>query len=140
LDRRRVVLAAVALAAGLLVAWVMLTNHVRPATATDVFVVLAIGWSFVASGLVAWQLRPENAIGPDHVTDRGADPRTETTREENRALTPASRTNVTWYPRGKPHQTALEAVGDWWLYAGRSVRSWQNVSRNRLRVLGFDVC
>lgn len=64
MDRRRFVLAAVALAAGLLVAGVMLTNDVRPATATDVVVVLALGWSFVATGLVAWQVRPGNAIGP----------------------------------------------------------------------------
>ena len=64
MDRRRFVLAAVALTAGLAVAWVMLTNDIRRATATDLFVVVAIGWSFVATGLVAWRIRPGNAIGP----------------------------------------------------------------------------
>lgn len=64
MDRRRFVLVAAALTAGFAVAWVMLTNDVRRATATDVFVVVAIGWSFVAAGLVAWRIRPGNTIGP----------------------------------------------------------------------------
>jgi signal transduction histidine kinase len=64
MDRKRFLLALAALAAGLAVAWLMLTNDARRATATDVFLTLGIGWSFVASGLVAWQLRPSNAIGP----------------------------------------------------------------------------
>lgn len=64
MDRTRVALALAALAAGLVVAWVMLTNDVRSATGVDVALVLGIGWSFVASGLVAWQLRPHDPIGP----------------------------------------------------------------------------
>lgn len=64
MDRKRLVLAVVALAAGLAIAGLMLTNEVRPPDATDSFVVVGVAWSFVASGLVAWQLRPGNAIGP----------------------------------------------------------------------------
>ena len=64
MDRKRFVLALAALAAGLAIAWLMLTNDVRRPSTTDAFVVLGVGWSFVASGLVAWQLRPGNGIGP----------------------------------------------------------------------------
>jgi signal transduction histidine kinase len=64
MDRKRYVVALAALAAGLAVAWLMLTNDVRRATATEVFLVLGVGWSFVASGLVAWRLRPNNTVGP----------------------------------------------------------------------------
>jgi signal transduction histidine kinase len=42
----------------------MLGNEVRRASAADVGLVLAVGWSFLASGLVAWRLRPDNPIGP----------------------------------------------------------------------------
>jgi signal transduction histidine kinase len=64
MDRRRFVLALAALAAGLAIASVMLSNDVRTARVTDVILVLGVGWSFVASGLVAWQLYPSNPIGP----------------------------------------------------------------------------
>ena len=37
-------------------------NHHR--LAGGVALVLAVGWSFLASGLVAWRLRPDNPIGP----------------------------------------------------------------------------
>lgn len=64
MDRERFLVAVMALASGLTVAWLMLTNEVRSVPAPDVVLVLGIGWSFVATGLVAWQLRPHNAIGP----------------------------------------------------------------------------
>ena len=64
MDRKRFALALVALAAGLAVAWLMLTNDVRRPPGTEVVLTLGVGWSFVASGLVAWQLRPGNVIGP----------------------------------------------------------------------------
>lgn len=61
---RSILLAAAAPAAGVAIAWVMLTNSVRRATWVEVALVLAVGWSFVASGLIAWRHRPENRIGP----------------------------------------------------------------------------
>jgi signal transduction histidine kinase len=42
----------------------MFANEVREASSLDVTLVLVVGWSFVAAGLVAWRLRPENRIGP----------------------------------------------------------------------------
>lgn len=59
-----VALASVALALGVGVAAIMLSNDVRPSTPLDVMLVLAVGWSFVASGLLAWRARPANPIGP----------------------------------------------------------------------------
>jgi signal transduction histidine kinase len=56
------VLAVVGLLAGLVAAWLMLGNDVRP-HGGEVALVLAVGWSFLASGLVAWRLRPDNPIG-----------------------------------------------------------------------------
>lgn len=64
MDRRTVVLAVAAFATGVAVAWIMVSNDVRNASGLDVVLVLVIGWSFVAAGLVAWRLRPENRIGP----------------------------------------------------------------------------
>ena len=64
MGRRVVVLAAAALATGVAVAWIMLSNDVRRSSGLDVVLVLVIGWSFVAAGLVAWWLRPANRIGP----------------------------------------------------------------------------
>jgi signal transduction histidine kinase len=64
MGRRTIVLAAAALAAGVGVAWLMFANEVREASSLDVTLVLVVGWSFVAAGLVAWRLRPENRIGP----------------------------------------------------------------------------
>jgi len=58
-----VILAVVGLLAGLGAAWIMLGNEVRRASAADVGLMLAVGWSFLASGLVAWRLRPDNPIG-----------------------------------------------------------------------------
>jgi signal transduction histidine kinase len=42
----------------------MLGNETRHPTVVDVALPLAVGWSFIASGLVAWRYRPDNAIGP----------------------------------------------------------------------------
>lgn len=64
LGRRTVVLAVAALTTGVAVAWIMLSNDVRRRSGLDVTLVLVIGWSFVAAGLVGWRLRPENRIGP----------------------------------------------------------------------------
>lgn len=62
--RWAVVLAAAAFATGVAIAWIMLTNDVRRWSGLDVTRILVIGWSFVAAGLVGWQQRPENRIGP----------------------------------------------------------------------------
>lgn len=56
------VLAVGALAAGVGVAWLLLAQQRRPVLA--VVAAVAVGWSFVASGLLAWWQRPENLIGP----------------------------------------------------------------------------
>ena len=64
MERTRLALALVGLLAGVGAAWIMLGNEVRHASAADVALLLAVGWSFLASGLVAWRLRPDNPIGP----------------------------------------------------------------------------
>jgi signal transduction histidine kinase len=61
MTRARIALALVALAAGIAVA-----SAVALESGEDVahaVLGIAVGWSFVASGLVAWARRPENAIG-----------------------------------------------------------------------------
>jgi signal transduction histidine kinase len=40
------------------------TNIVRPVSTTDLVLALLVGSSFAVSGLVAWQIRPDNPIGP----------------------------------------------------------------------------
>lgn len=60
--RAHTVLAVVGLLAGLASAWIMLGNDVRP-QGGEVALMLAVGWSFLASGIVAWRLRPDNPIG-----------------------------------------------------------------------------
>ena len=64
MERTRPALALAGLGAGVGAAWIMLGNEVRHASAADVVLLLAVGWSFLASGLVAWRLRPDNRIGP----------------------------------------------------------------------------
>jgi hypothetical protein len=59
--RARIALALVALAAGISVALVV--AHEGEDNALDAVLGVAIGWSFVASGLVAWARRPDNSIG-----------------------------------------------------------------------------
>ena len=59
--RWQIALAFAALAAGIAVVLVM--AHERGESTLDAILGVGIGWSFVASGLVAWARRPENAIG-----------------------------------------------------------------------------
>src|SRR6266540_5386201 len=63
-SRGRLVLALAAPAAAAGAAAVMLSNDVREASTGDVALPLAIGVSFIASGLIAWARRPRNPIGP----------------------------------------------------------------------------
>jgi len=58
----RLVLVPAALAAGIGAAALMAGAHM-PAGGEEIAVSLLVGWSFVGSGLVAWERRPENAIG-----------------------------------------------------------------------------
>ena len=64
MERARTILAIAGLVAGLGAASIMLGNEVRHASPADVALVLAVGWSFVWSGLIAWRLRPDNPTGP----------------------------------------------------------------------------
>lgn len=64
MGRRTMVVAFAALAAGVGVAWLIFANERLDASGIEVALILLIGWSFVAAGLVAWQLRPGNHIGP----------------------------------------------------------------------------
>lgn len=62
--RGRLALALAAPAAAAGAAAVILSNDVRQASAADVVLPLAIGLSFIASGLIAWRRRPRNPLGP----------------------------------------------------------------------------
>ena len=59
--RPRIALALVAVAAGIAV--VLVLGHEGTESTLDAVLGAAIGWSFVAAGLVAWARRPENWIG-----------------------------------------------------------------------------
>ena len=61
MTRARILLALAALAAGVAVAGVVVNEGTE--STLDAVLGIAIGWSFVASGLVAWARRPENSIG-----------------------------------------------------------------------------
>jgi signal transduction histidine kinase len=61
MTRVQTALALVALATGIAVAVVVV--HEGTESALDGVLGVAIGWSFVATGLVAWAQRPENPIG-----------------------------------------------------------------------------
>lgn len=61
MTRARIALALVAVAAG--VAVVLVVAREGTESTLDAVLGVGIGWSFVASGLVAWSRRPENAIG-----------------------------------------------------------------------------
>jgi signal transduction histidine kinase len=64
MGRRTILVTAAALTAGVGVAWSMLANELSDVRVLDVILVLVVGWSFIAAGLLAWELRPENRIGP----------------------------------------------------------------------------
>ena len=53
-----------ALVFGLVVLWLSVTSDHMTQQAVIVVLTLAVGWSFIASGLVAWGRRPENRTGP----------------------------------------------------------------------------
>jgi PAS domain S-box-containing protein len=61
MTRARIALALVASATGIAVAFVV--AHEGRGTVLDAVLGVAIGWSFVASGLIGWARRPENSIG-----------------------------------------------------------------------------
>ena len=58
----RLALVPAALAAGIGAAALMAGAH-EPAGGAEIAVSLVVGWSFVASGLIAWERRPENVTG-----------------------------------------------------------------------------
>ena len=63
-QRLWLVVGPAALVAGLAVLWVVLTSHHMTPRALTAALGLSVGWSFIASGLVAWGRRPENRTGP----------------------------------------------------------------------------
>jgi len=62
--RREAVVAAFAVAAGLGAAALALGSERESAPAAAAVLALVVGWSYVASGLVAWRHRPDNRLGP----------------------------------------------------------------------------
>lgn len=60
----RVSLAALAVAFAVAVTAAGSMNAVRPVGVVDLVFALAVGSAFALSGLVAWQIRPDNRIGP----------------------------------------------------------------------------
>lgn len=64
MGRRTIVVTAAALTVGVGVAWSMFANQLGDVRVLDVILVLVVGWSFIAAGLLAWELRPDNRIGP----------------------------------------------------------------------------
>src|SRR5215211_3712866 len=63
LVRARLAVVPAALAAGIGAAAVMAGGSEEAAGGAEIAVSLLVGWSFVASGLIAWERRQENAIG-----------------------------------------------------------------------------
>jgi len=59
----RLALVPAALAAGIGAAAVMAGAPDEPPSGAEIAVSLLVGWSFVASGLVAWERRPDNVTG-----------------------------------------------------------------------------
>jgi signal transduction histidine kinase len=62
-SRIRLAVVPAALAAGIGAAALMADAPHDPAGGAQIAVALLVGWSFVASGLVAWERRPENPTG-----------------------------------------------------------------------------
>jgi len=60
---RLLLLAVIALASGCVAAVLVLRSAHEPNPAAAAVFILLIGWSFVASGLVAWLHRPDNRVG-----------------------------------------------------------------------------
>jgi signal transduction histidine kinase len=60
----RLSLALAALAAGIGAAWIELTSTIVGDNVPTAAIALLVGWSYVASGLVAWRQRPANPLGP----------------------------------------------------------------------------
>src|SRR4051794_15591995 len=61
--QRLAIVVPAALAAGIGAAALMADAPREPAGGAGIAVALLVGWSFVGSGLVAWERRPENPIG-----------------------------------------------------------------------------
>src|SRR5215218_5114042 len=59
----RLAVVPAALAAGIGAAAVMAGGSEESASGAEIAVSLLVGWSFVASGVIAWERRPENATG-----------------------------------------------------------------------------
>lgn len=62
--RRQTFLVVTGLAAGAGAAWLAAHRTFEPYQTADAPLALLVGWSFVGSGLVAWQQRPHNRLGP----------------------------------------------------------------------------
>ena len=57
-------IAVAALAAGGGAAWLAAVSERQSSPAVAAALALAVGWSYVASGLVGWRQRPDNRLGP----------------------------------------------------------------------------
>jgi hypothetical protein len=53
-----------ALAAGAVAAWLAAARTFEPYQTADAPLAVLVGWTFVASGLIAWRQRPGNRLGP----------------------------------------------------------------------------
>ncbi len=63
-QRHWLILGPAALVVGGAVLWLGVTSHHITQQALTLVLELSVGWSFIASGLVAWGRRPENRTGP----------------------------------------------------------------------------
>jgi signal transduction histidine kinase len=60
----RLSIAVAAFAAGIGAAWIELTSTLVGDNVPTAAIALIVGWSYVASGLIAWRQRPANVLGP----------------------------------------------------------------------------
>ena len=60
----RALIALAAVAAGIGAAWIELTSTIGSDKQATAAIALLVGWSYVASGLIAWRHRPTNPLGP----------------------------------------------------------------------------